>query len=78
MATTCDSAERVRADDHCVPDTQLARPKRDLTVEVQAEEPPRLTPSAATVLLRILLKAANDHGIDVRDAVSRQDGPVRS
>ena len=46
MATKCDWAERVRADDHCVPDAQLARPERDLSIEVQAEKLPRLTPSA--------------------------------
>ena len=49
----------------------------DLRIEVQPEEPPRLTPSAATVLLRILLKAAND-GVDVGDAVRRGDSPVPS
>ena len=59
-----------------MPDAQLARNGRDLTIEVQAEEPPRLTRSAAVVLLRILLKAASDQ--DGNDAVRRGDSPVRS
>ncbi len=56
---------------------QVVQAGRDPTVQVQAE-PPVLTPSAAVVLLRILLKAARRRGPPIGDAGTRGDPRVRS
>ncbi len=54
----------------------LVEAARHSTVTVHAPDVPVLTPPAAAVLMRILLKAASEQ--DGADAVSRHDRTVRS
>jgi len=54
-------------------DQAVGRPRsqEDTVIVIVADEPPQLTPGAARVLLRILLKAA-----DRNDAESQGDRPI--
>ena len=63
-----DSVERVSSQAVAMAAANLDPATPDLVIQVDILDPPTLTPRAASLLLGILLKAANDRSIDLSDA----------